>query len=106
MVRPGYVRVGPLPLAREFDEPIADPGYHEVFGIMENSPKPVIVAMRGTAPGAGRKRRLPVMLCCRQRGIARQRSLWVLFPVQAGLSVCRVLLAQGRTRIDFEHHTG
>ena len=48
---------------REFDEPIADPGYHEVFGIMENSPKPVIVAMHGTALGAG----LEAALACHYR---------------------------------------
>ena len=59
---------------REFDEPIADPGYHEVFGIMENSPKPVIVAMHGSSSGythaVGKLARTPT-----QRRLARGSKL-------------------------------
>ena len=48
---------------KEFDEPIAEPGYHDVFRLIENSPKPVIAAMHGTALGAG----LEVTLACHYR---------------------------------------
>jgi len=48
---------------KEFDEPIAEPGYHDVFRLIENSPKPVVAAMHGTALGAG----LEVTLACHYR---------------------------------------
>ena len=48
---------------KEFDEPIADPGYHEVFRVIENCSKPVIAAMHGTALGAG----LEAALACHYR---------------------------------------
>ena len=48
---------------KEFDEPIEEPGYHDVFRLIENSPKPVIAAMHGTALGAG----LEITLACHYR---------------------------------------
>ena len=48
---------------KEFDESIADPGYHEVFRVIENCSKPVIAAMHGTALGAG----LEAALACHYR---------------------------------------
>ena len=48
---------------KEFDEPIAEPGYHEVFRVIENCSKPVIAAMHGTALGAG----LEAALACHYR---------------------------------------
>ena len=49
---------------KEFDEPIADPGYHEVFRVIENCSKPVIAAMHGTALGAGREAALACHYRC------------------------------------------
>ncbi|WP_096701163.1 3-hydroxyacyl-CoA dehydrogenase NAD-binding domain-containing protein [Magnetospirillum sp. 15-1] len=37
----------------EFDTGIAEPGYHEVFRLIEDCPKPVIAALHGTVLGAG-----------------------------------------------------
>ncbi|MEE2745744.1 MAG: 3-hydroxyacyl-CoA dehydrogenase NAD-binding domain-containing protein [Pseudomonadota bacterium] len=48
---------------KEFDEPIAEPSYHEVFELIENCSKPVIAAMHGTALGAG----LELALACHYR---------------------------------------
>ena len=48
---------------KEFDEPIAEPGYHEVFSIIENCSKPVVAAMHGTALGGG----LEAALACHYR---------------------------------------
>ncbi|HTE42910.1 MAG TPA: 3-hydroxyacyl-CoA dehydrogenase NAD-binding domain-containing protein, partial [Steroidobacteraceae bacterium] len=38
---------------REFDTGVGEPGYHQVFGAIENFEKPVIAALHGTAMGAG-----------------------------------------------------
>ena len=50
-------------LLKQMDEPIADPGYHEVCRVIENCSKPVIAAMHGTALGAG----LEAALACHYR---------------------------------------
>ena len=48
---------------KEFDAPIAEPGYHKGFETIENSSKPVVAAMHGTALGAG----LEAALACHYR---------------------------------------
>ena len=47
---------------KEFDAPIAEPGYHEVFETIENSTKLVVAAMHGTALGAGLEAALALSL--------------------------------------------
>jgi 3-hydroxyacyl-CoA dehydrogenase len=48
---------------KEFDTGIADPGFHEVLRLIEDSPVPVIAAVHGTALGAGTE----VSLACHYR---------------------------------------
>lgn len=48
---------------KEFDEPIAEPGYHEAFAVIENCSKPVVAALHGTALGGG----LEAALACHYR---------------------------------------
>jgi 3-hydroxyacyl-CoA dehydrogenase len=48
---------------KEFDTGIADPGFHEVLRVIEDSPVPVIAAVHGTALGAGTE----VSLACHYR---------------------------------------
>ncbi len=47
----------------EFGKPPAAPGLHEVLDLIENSPKPVVAAIHGTALGGG----LEVTLTCHYR---------------------------------------
>ena len=47
----------------EFGKPPAAPGLHEVLDLIENSPKPVVAAIHGTALGGG----LEVTLACHYR---------------------------------------
>jgi 3-hydroxyacyl-CoA dehydrogenase len=47
----------------EFGKPPASPGLHEVLDLIENSPKPVVAAVHGTALGGG----LEVTLACHYR---------------------------------------
>jgi 3-hydroxyacyl-CoA dehydrogenase len=47
----------------EFGKPPAAPGLHEVLDLIENSPKPVVAAVHGTALGGG----LEVTLACHYR---------------------------------------
>ena len=54
---------------KEFDTGIAEPGYHEVFRLIEDSPVPVIAAIHGTALGAGTE----VSLACHYR-VADERA--------------------------------
>ncbi|MEW5888214.1 MAG: 3-hydroxyacyl-CoA dehydrogenase NAD-binding domain-containing protein [Pseudomonadota bacterium] len=48
---------------KEFDTGIAEPGYHEVFRLIEDSPVPVVAAVHGTALGAGTE----IALACHYR---------------------------------------
>jgi 3-hydroxyacyl-CoA dehydrogenase len=48
---------------REFDTGIAEPGYHEVLRLIEDSPVPVVAAVHGTALGAGTE----IALSCHYR---------------------------------------
>jgi len=56
---------------REFDKPMQDPQLGEVISRIENSPKPVIAAMHGTALGGG----LEVALACHFRIALRDTRL-------------------------------
>ncbi|MBI5909937.1 MAG: enoyl-CoA hydratase/isomerase family protein [Betaproteobacteria bacterium] len=56
---------------KEFDTGIDEPGYHEVFRLIEDSPVPVIAAVHGTALGAGTE----VALACHYRVAAERASL-------------------------------
>jgi 3-hydroxyacyl-CoA dehydrogenase len=48
---------------REFDSGVGEPGYHQVFGLIENFNRPVIAALHGTAMGAG----VEIALACHYR---------------------------------------
>jgi 3-hydroxyacyl-CoA dehydrogenase len=48
---------------KEFDTGIAEPGYHEVLRLIEDSPVPVLAAVHGTALGAGTE----IALSCHYR---------------------------------------
>ena len=48
---------------KEFDTGIAEPGYHEVLRLIEDSPVPVVAAVQGTALGAGTE----IALACHYR---------------------------------------
>jgi len=48
---------------REFDTGVGEPGYHQVFGVIENFDRPVIAALHGTAMGAG----VEIALACHYR---------------------------------------
>ncbi len=47
----------------EFGKPPKEPGFHEVLGLIESSPKPVVAVVHGTALGGG----LEVTLACHWR---------------------------------------
>lgn len=48
---------------KEFDTGMAEPGFHEVFRLIEDCPRPVVAAVHGTALGAG----MEVALACHYR---------------------------------------
>ena len=55
----------------EFGKPPKPPGLHEVLTEMENSPKPIIAAIHGTALGGG----LEVALACHFRVATKEAKL-------------------------------
>src|SRR6266404_7678459 len=55
----------------EFGKPPKPPGLHEVLTEMENSPKPIVAAIQGTALGGG----LEVTLACHFRVATKEARL-------------------------------
>ena len=55
----------------EFGKPPKPPGLHEVLTLMENSPKPIVAAIHGTALGGG----LEVALACHFRVAVKEARL-------------------------------
>jgi 3-hydroxyacyl-CoA dehydrogenase len=55
----------------EFGKPTKPPGLHEVLTVMENSPKPIVAAIHGTALGGG----LEVALACHFRVATKDARL-------------------------------
>ena len=70
----------------EFGKPPKPPGLHEVLATMENSPKPIIAAIHGTALGGG----LEVALACHFRVATKDARL--------GLARSQARPAAGRRR--------
>ncbi len=56
---------------REFETGIAEPGYREIFRLIEDSPVPVIAAIHGTALGAGTE----IALACHYRAADENASM-------------------------------
>ena len=56
---------------KEFETGIAEPSYHEVFRLIEDSPVPVIAAIHGTALGAGTE----IALACHYRVADEKASI-------------------------------
>lgn len=75
----------------EFGKPPKPPGLNEVLAEMENSPKPIVAAIHGTALGGG----LEVALACHFRVAVKEAKLGLpevklgLLPGAGGTSVCR-----------------
>ncbi|MFZ5510669.1 MAG: enoyl-CoA hydratase/isomerase family protein, partial [Pseudomonadota bacterium] len=65
---------------KEFDTGIAEPGYHEVFRLIEDSPAPVVAAVHGTALGAGTE----IALACHYR-VARADARFGLPELSLGI---------------------
>jgi len=64
----------------EFGKPPQEPSFHEVLGIIEGSPKPVVSAIHGTALGGG----LEVTLACHYR-VGNKGARFGLPEVKLGL---------------------
>ena len=84
---------------KEFDTGIADPGFHEVLRLIEDSPVPVIAAVHGTALGAGTE----VSLACHGLPPKEPRSDYPScrsgsFLVRAARNACRALFRSTRRR--------
>lgn len=56
---------------KEFDTGVGEPGYHELFGVIENFQRPVVAALFGTAMGAG----VEIALACHYRVAAVDAKL-------------------------------
>jgi 3-hydroxyacyl-CoA dehydrogenase len=56
---------------REFDSGVEPPAYYDVFAVIENFAKPVVVALHGTALGAG----VEIALACHYRCASRDAKL-------------------------------
>jgi 3-hydroxyacyl-CoA dehydrogenase len=75
----------------EFGKPPKPPGLHEVLAEMENSPKPIVAAIHGTALGGG----LEVALACHFRVATKDAKLGLpevklcCCPAPAARSACR-----------------
>lgn len=65
---------------KEFDTGIAEPGYHEVLRLIEDSPVPVVAAVHGTALGAGTE----IALSCHYR-VAHEAARFGLPELSLGI---------------------
>ena len=76
---------------KEFDTGIAEPGFHKVLRLIEDSACPVIAAVHGAALGAGTELALPAIIASRTRtpGSVCRNCRSASFRARGARSACR-----------------